>query len=225
MEAKTEPQQENQKPQQGSFKRQVAVKLYIQELIQGQYEVREGWEPNVVKTSRGNVSRANIVAVIVDKESVEGVTSWTLDDGTGKMVVRSFEQDVSFTVEVGQLVLVIGKPRKYGNEIYIVPEIIRPTDALWGKYRKAELGEPKERSVVIAERPGVQAETVEETNTGLTLVEKMLQIIKAKDSGEGAGMEEVVRESNLPDGERLLDQMLKQGDIFQIKPGRVKVLE
>ena len=73
--------------------RQVAVKVKIKEINEGSYVVEEGWKPNYLLTKSGKrVSRANIVGVVLDKEERGAIANLVLDDGSGKIVVRSFEE-------------------------------------------------------------------------------------------------------------------------------------
>ena len=51
-----------------------------------------------------------------------------------------------------------------------------------------------------------------------------LVLIKNLDTGEGAGIEELIEKSPLEQTEELLERMMKNGDVFQNMPGRVKVL-
>ena len=55
--------------------------------------------------------------------------------------------------------------------------------------------------------------------------EKIFMLIKKFDSGSGADMQQVVDQCDLKDGEKTISNLLEAGEIFEIKPGRLKVLE
>ena len=60
----------------------------------------------------------------------------------------------------------------------------------------------------------------EEKNSFETLIE----LIKKHDSGDGADVENVLAEFK-GDGEKLVKVLLEEGEIFEIRPGKIKVLE
>jgi len=44
------------------------------------------------------------------------------------------------------------------------------------------------------------------------------------DSGEGADIEDVIVKADVKDCEPLLNSLIKEGEIFEVRPGRIKVL-
>ena len=55
-------------------------------------------------------------------------------------------------------------------------------------------------------------------------IQKLTNLIKELDTGDGVLIEEVISKSPLNDTEQLIEKMLENGDIFQNLPGKVKVL-
>ena len=51
------------------------------------------------------------------------------------------------------------------------------------------------------------------------------KLIKDIDSGDGADTQEVITKSNIDKAEQIITNLLEQGEVFEIKPGRSKVLE
>ncbi|MCX6707767.1 MAG: OB-fold nucleic acid binding domain-containing protein, partial [Candidatus Woesearchaeota archaeon] len=129
--------------------RQTAIKTRIRCLLNGKYVVNEGWEPNHILWGSQKISRVNIIGVVVEKNQNEfsSSVSATIDDGSGRINVRSFEENLFLNnLAVGDVVVLIGRPREYSNEIYIMPEIIKPLeDKRWVEVRKIELG-PEEKN-------------------------------------------------------------------------------
>ncbi len=57
--------------------------------------------------------------------------------------------------------------------------------------------------------------------------DRMLSIISSLDSGKGAEYEEAIAKAEnagIPEARKLLDNMLKEGDVFELRPGFIKVL-
>lgn len=54
--------------------------------------------------------------------------------------------------------------------------------------------------------------------------EILIELIKKYDSGEGADVEAVISEFK-GDGDKLVKVLLEEGEIFEIKPGKIKVIE
>jgi RPA family protein len=190
-------------------KRQVAMKVRLRDITEGSYVKVEGeWEPNFIQAADGRrFSRVNVIAVVAS-EPDPGFGSFVLDDGTAQATVRSFG-DAKFDMKLGDIVLLVGRPREYNSERYIMPEIVkRISDSGWVEHRKIELGE-----------------AVKEPLMTTTPAETLIEAIRRLDSGDGADTESVVSSSKIADAERLIEMLMKEGEIFELTPGRIKVLE
>ncbi len=135
-------QQAAQRP--SAQKRQVAHFVTLRQLSEGTYVREEGWQPNYVLVDDGRkVSRINTIAVVVDKEEQLSTTTMTVDDGTATIAMRSFDNDqadIFADHKVGDMLLIIGRPREYNAQKYIIPEIIRKlADQRWAEVRKKQL--------------------------------------------------------------------------------------
>ena len=107
------------------IKRQIAKKILVNDILNSTYIKRAGWEPSGILTKFGEVSRVNILGVIVSLSNDNGF-SFLLDDGSGNLQVRVFENtENNANLALGELVRVVGRPREYGNAKYVVPEIIK----------------------------------------------------------------------------------------------------
>jgi len=239
-------------------KRQVAKKVRLSDLKEGTYVRVEGeWSPNFMQTNDGlKFSRANIIAVVATEPVPEmNYNSFIVDDGSARVPVRIFgEQKVS--VGLGDVVLIIGKPREFNTQIYLAPEIIKKIDNhKWVELRKIELERERgaysrvikeESETVVEQKPVVQDVTPEvavatEEKTEQIVetgavddtedkplsgpVEKVIEHIQKLDSGDGADTEEVVSNSGIDNAEDIIENLLKEGEIFEITSGKVKVLE
>lgn len=264
--------------------RQVARKIRLIDIQEGNYVKVEGeWDPNYVETPDGRkFSRANIIAVVSTEPTIDmSYETFTLDDGTARVPVRIFGQS-SVQVELGDVVLVIARPREFNEQIYLVPEIVKKIhDNDWIKLRKLELEQegpdmyieretehtleasPEnnvehvravEKASTGSEPVAEQEKPTEAIETGLTGSEQIkpspeeettstvelkaeevsglqnpadqiINTIRRLDQGEGADTDEVLTAAEIKDGEAIINNLLKEGEIFEISNGKVKVLE
>lgn len=223
------------------YERSTAKLCKISELITGKYIKNEGWTPNFVITDYGKIKRANIMGIIVNNDN----TSCIIDDGTGKIMVRDFNNTIK--TEIGELVVIIGKPRQFGQEMFLNNEIIkRIKNMKWVEFRKKELLSRKKEKINIPsdyldvetdvkEEILIKEENIFEVPTLEPLVksnvktkggkaERIIELIEKFDSGDGAHIENVIKESGLDDTETIIKSLTEEGEVFQVKPGRLKVM-
>lgn len=211
--------------QQASQPRQIAYLVNIKDIKKSKFFKEEGWNPNFVLINGKNVSRVNIIAAIISSFSENNVQTINLDDGTGQIAVKNFNSPID--VKTGDIVLLVGRVRKYGNETYLTPEIVKKNvnvgwGAVWKKMAVESSDEEIEMNDDSEEESSVEEELIE-TNPGeISFREKIMQKIKDLDDGEGASYGDVVK--LFPD-EHYISKLLLDGDIFEIKPGRLKVLD
>lgn len=224
--------------------RQTAYIVGIDEINKSTYTKSEGeWEPNYVTIRGIKVSRVNLIGVVISASGEENIKSFVIDDGQSNIQVRIFDPlTLQVTVEIGDIVMVIGRPREYNNEKYIAPEIVKHIkDETWLKVRKKQLSKIKPLAPIQQETPAtlvkeevkptphpgeikVEEDTVVE-ETPVTDAKSIFNLIKELDLGDGADIEEVISKSNNVDCEKIITGLLHEGEIFEVKPGRVKVLE
>ncbi|MFH1506734.1 MAG: hypothetical protein ABIE94_07175 [archaeon] len=204
------------------IERQTAVKCKISDLSNGKYIVQEGWKPNYVDTSYGKISRVNVLAVVVSKENINQVV---VDDGSEKMTVREFDGTKIANLDVGDIIMIIGRPRQFNNQIYLLPEIVKKViDKKWVELRKLELGRRSKLKEEEKEEPE-EKEKEEAQKPLFNYSEKILKKIAELDEGDGADIDEVVSAVKFKESESIIMHLLEEGEIFEIKPGKLKVLE
>lgn len=206
------------------IKRQTAYKCTIHQINKCKYVVQQGWEPNYLELNGAQVSRVNILATILSKEG----NSFLLDDGTGKINARLFtENEGANNVIVGDIVTVVGKPREYNKERYLVPEIIRKIEnKKWIEHRKLEMSlikisELESNELEISQE---EPEIIEEPR-GTNYSAIIIETIRKLDKGDGANTDEVIKESKQKNAEKYVDTLLNEGEIFELRPGKLKILE
>ena len=220
---------------QERVRRQTAMKARIRHIREGRFIRREGWDPSYVLDLFGrHLVRINLMAALVSDVTRDSVAAWfIIDDGSGQMQVRHFESQRPLPdLNTGDVILVIGRVRVYNDEFYIIPEIVKPfqnTD--WLRLRNAEMDRLEktlptinleEEMVKEEENPPEQEETSSE---GETPSDRIYKLIKEKDGGEGVDVDDIITTSGFPEAERIISNLLLEGEIFEIKPGRVKSLD
>ncbi|MEM2915848.1 MAG: OB-fold nucleic acid binding domain-containing protein [Candidatus Woesearchaeota archaeon] len=203
-------------------KRQVARKLWIGDILAGKYVKEQGSKPNhIILKDNSIAARVNIIGVVVSASS-EGLPIITLDDGSGRINVRAFEpNDTMSSLSVGDVVLVIGRPRQFAGEMYVLPEIVRRlSDLRWIEVRKLELTAIQDVAVPEAPQESISEETLDESFEGA-----VINAIRSLDAGNGAEIDAVIANVGFADAEKVIRLLLQKGDIFEVGPGRLKIIE
>jgi len=206
------------------IKRQTAYKCTIATLNKGMFVKKQGWESNYLMTEYGDFSRINIMAVVVEKNE----NSVTLDDGTGQISGRIFERTEQLSdINVGNVVLIIGRPREFNNKIYLTIEIIKRIEPGWVTYRRKELTLIK-KIRELSELPKIEKRTPEpeivENPSTMSSKEKMAKLIKDLDRGDGASIDDVLKLSKVNNGEELISDMMLRGEVYESKAGHIKLM-
>lgn len=207
--------------EQKTFQRQVAYKVKISDILNGNF-VKDQFSAGYVKLSDKHISRVNIIATVVYKAEQSSTANAVIDDSTGKVLLRSFENsDIFSNVDIGDVVLVIGKIREFNDEKYIIPEILKKvSNSEWMNVRKLEVRDSK---VLDNKIKNENAPVIEGVIPGIG--EDVFLLIKKLDKGDGVSVEDIIKEYQNEETENIINRLLESGDIFEIKPGKLKVLE
>ncbi|MBT3394819.1 hypothetical protein HOA59_01320 [archaeon] len=231
-------------------RRQTAYKVWITDLMNNEYIQQQGeWEPNYIQIREKKVSRINLIAIVVEKYDNEEKTysTVTIDDGSDNIQLKAWKEDIKIfeSVKVGDIVSIIGKIKSYNETRYIVPEIVRSLDnPKWLEVRKLELTKeyglqqesaekPKGESTGNSgmEMPKIQEEVIINEDSEEVPTEndrqKILNIIEKDSNEEGMDIITVVEKSGIEEesANLLVQELLKEGEIFEIKKGTVKIIE
>ena len=180
------------------------------------------------------------MGVVISKDTTDDNRAVVvIDDGSSSITLRSFEENKSLqSATVGELLKIIGRPRKFGSEICIIPEIIKKVDnRKWIDVRKLELAlkekpckkqsdsEKMEKKSIVIETVKEKEEIVEDvTEEKKSPSVVVYNLIKNMDSGDGVDIEDIIKESKIDDTEQIIKGLLQEGEIFEIKRGKLKVL-
>lgn len=221
--------------------RQTAYKLWIAEIIDADYIREEGeWESNYLDVRGIKVARVNILGTITEvfTNPAGDYTTVTIEDGSASIAIRAFKENVRLVtgLNIGDSLLVVGRPKQYQNEIYIVPEIMRKLDnPAWMKVRKAELeltrGTVQQKTQPMPQEAS-DREAREEliaTNTPLQGDEgtrqKMLNLLE-KQGELGMDIDMLIQATQTEEGEaeKIIEELIKEGEIYLSRPGVLKIV-
>ncbi len=214
-----------------NFQRSTAKICNVKDLISNKFIKKEGWDPSYVLSEYGKLMRINIIGVIVSKNN----NDCTFDDGTGKIIVRNFIDNIN--AKIGDVVTVIGKPRIFNNEVFVNAEIIKPLkNKKWVEYRKKLLTLRETQEIAKEEENYIDDSKIQEVkedkqeviqehvNENISKAELIIKLIDKLDNGSGASMSEIITKANFEGAEKLIKSLMEEGEIFQIKPGMLKVM-
>ncbi len=95
-------------------------------------------------------------------------------------------------------------------------------DSKWAEVRKLELKRDVSKAPVVG-IPAAEDNTGNKEIVDLSPSNEIVNLIKELDKGEGVSIEEIYSKNK--DADKLVNMLLKEGDVFEVKPGKLKVLE
>lgn len=223
------------------IKRQTAYKLWIVNILNSPFVRKDGeFEPNYLDFDKKQISRVNLIGIVVDKYSNTENTYATiaLDDGSATIRIKAFKDDLFLLTNLkrGDMICIIGRLKEYNNEVYVIPEIVKNVDdPNLELLRKAELlklyGKPsfEVKKVEIKQvfdqekEDDFEEEDIEDVSENSK--QKILNLIE-KGPENGININEVVTNSALNEDEAnlIIKELLKQGEIYQPRPGYLSIL-
>jgi DNA polymerase III alpha subunit len=205
-------------PPQQDFKRNVAYKLRIGDLLVGK-PVIEGEKFIFLELGDRRIVRVNLIGNVIEKYTSANEKRYsfvTIDDGSGQIKLKSFGDDVDRleNLNQGQTVVVIGVLRSFNNEVYISPEIVRLQDPKYLLIRKIELENLVPKVVVSPSDKGA-------------IRDNILNSIKNSEEEGGVYVDKIImehRETSADIINQEIQKLLEEGIIFEPRPGKVRWL-
>ena len=199
--------------QKSEISRFVAYKISILDLVNSQSN-----SDNVLQWNDNVLGTVNIVGIVISLQEKETYNNVYIDDGTGSVAIRSFDKNMELNFVVGDIIQVVGRPRVFGQEKYVAPEIIKKMpDPKWVAVRRREI-DLLQKYIPKTAAKKVQVEEKKPSQHN----EDCVNLIRQLDSGEGVNVDLIIAQS-IP--ENIIYELLKMGTIFETKPGTVKILE
>lgn len=210
------------------MKRNTAHKLWIKNIKEFE-EVYDAGKFVGLRKSGDIIKRVNIIGSVIDKFVGENFASVILDDSSGTIEIRDFDSKFE-DISIGDVVVVIGRIRKYNEKLYILKEIIKKRDPLWLVARKLELEkifglkiedeEDNPKTMKEKEKEGKEIKNEEE------LVEELLlkKIEEMEDKIGEANIENIYLELDQPSDriKNAINKLIEEGKIYEPRPGTLK---
>lgn len=215
-------------------KRNIAYKIWISNLLSGNFVKQEGeFQSDYIDINGYKISRVNLIGSVVFKyDSQDGnYSSITLDDSSFSIRLKTWRDDTKLlqNINQGELVLVIGKVKKFNEELYILPEIVKLIDnPNIELLRKLELLNEFGKPIKLQPKEVDIDEKYEEPKDIYVSIsrKKILDLIESLSTEQGVKVDEVIEKSGLgQEAEQILNDLLKEGEIYQPKPQYLKLLE
>ncbi|MDP7115876.1 MAG: hypothetical protein QF915_02365 [Candidatus Woesearchaeota archaeon] len=208
--------------------KQIAHILPINRINTAEYIQQEGWEPNYLNIDNKKIVQLNLIGTVVQLSTESSYWSLLIDDCTGTINIRLYNrEELGSEIAVGDTVNIVAKPRGFDAERYLLADLIKKLDnPKWILLRQLELRSiQKEGKKLEAKKQETKGEektkeqsTIPDSKTGV------LEAIRELDLGKGIAIEEIIKKKG-SEAELIIKNLLNQGDIFEISPGIIKVLE
>jgi RPA family protein len=236
--------------------RQTMIRAKISDVVNGKFVKKEGLEPSYVLTSLGKkISRVNLLGTVVDRFMSEdgNYSSITIDDDSDSIRVKAFRENTNMfdNLEIGDLIMVIGKVREYTDENYIIPEIVKKIadtnyeilhnlevlkqlvqhKKILENIKKEKFSDVEKLKKHAKEKFKIDADTIEGIVETLSVEEEekdykplILDIIERLDDGNGIEFKTLLEQSKLPENtfEEVMNELLSEGICYEPMPGVLK---
>jgi len=199
--------------------RDPAVILSCKEFLEARHVAGTGWDPGYLEVDGRNIRRVNIIGLLV----YNGDGFIVIDDGSGSVYVNTANAEKVDLPSLGEPVLVIGTPRRHENYNYISAEIVSKTRKEWLETRK------RKGEAVIRQETGTREEIPLEVVESFNKEKKIRELIKEMDTDQGIDVHELLMRAKQlgideQEAERIIDELLKKGEIYELRPGRIRPL-
>jgi RPA family protein len=213
------------------FNRLIACKIWLNELKEENFVQRKtDFESSYILFKDKQISRINVIANVVNKftSEDENYISITIDDNTCQIRLKTWGDNTKILkkVNIGDIVLVVGKIKNYNNEIYIIPEVIKKVDINFELLRKAELikeyGLPN-KEIIKDEEVKVSYEEIKFSSNDLR--NELLNLIEKNEESLGISLEDIKIKlhADLNEINNILQELLKDGEVYEVK-GKYRLL-
>ena len=206
------------------LKRLITYKVWISDLINNNYINMPGeFEPNYIEINDEKVSRINIIATVINKfeSNDKNYTSLLIDDGSDQIRIKTWRENVLLlnNFDKGDLILVIGKVKKFNEEIYVLPEIVKKVNPNYELFHKLELfkkyGLPKKNKLELP-RENLVVEEVRFVSQNLT--KEIVNYIEKYEEQGGITLDNLKKELNYDSNnvDEVVNELIKEGQVYAV---------
>jgi len=202
--------------EQQTFKRNVAYKLRIGDILSGKVNI-EAERFKFLELRNKQIVRVNLIANVIEKYVQDGEKKFgsiTLDDATGQIKIKVFGEDIEkfANLNQGDTILIIGLLRSWNNELYITPEIIKMKEPTYLLVRKLEVESDMPKSL--------NREQI------IALKDKILSMVKKAEKEGGIDIEKIILELKEPPEiiNQEIKRLLEDGVAYEPRPGKLRYL-
>ncbi len=195
-------------------KRNTAYKLRIGDILKSK-PIKDQDKLICVELGDKKINRVNLIANAIEKYIQDGekkYASVTLDDASGQIRIKSFADDIEMLKKVsqGDTLQIIGTVREYNDELYILPEVVKPIDPKWLLVRKLEIQNSKK--------------DLPQANNSAR--DQILNKIKQAEEDNGIDTDQLLMDIEAsPDIiNQEIKKLLEEGLVYEPRPGRLRYL-
>ena len=194
---------------------QVGKKILVSDIFESEC-IKTVQDYNLLKTKYGEVSIVNVMGIIVSISD----NTFLIDDGTGSIQIRYYGSKFS-SQKIGNLVNVVGRVREWENTKYITPIAVSiVSDKKWFQVHQLVI---KLQNQHPQKKMNNEAEKTEGYLLGPH--QQIINAILSQDKGDGADINTIIDTLKIDGCEEIITALIEAGEIFELVPGRVKVLE
>ena len=157
--------------------------------------------------------KINFIAVVVGNRQHGTLI---VDDGTGMIGIRGSTLNLDYLI--GKTILVIGREGLSAQGKYVDIEITRKVDNCWLKVRHSEL--KAMRTEIKKERGSEKEKSESQPEWG-----QVVDMIRTNDKGEGTPRGYIEENFSGQKAQEIIETLLRNGEVFEMTPGMLKVLE
>ncbi len=234
------------------FKANSHVKVSISQMNDAEYKKSESSEPDALIINEEEVYRVNVIGIVVNigiqkitiedgTGNIEVIYNNSNLDGVsvgsciGVFGTFGYFNNQKYIIPRGIKKLNSSEWVKYRQkelEIYGVKKKEKKENKKY-KYDVSDTESVKEVESKNKETPNsieekkndISKEDKEKKDDVEAPIENIINTIRKLDNGDGAPMDDIISQSTVPDAEKLIKNMIAEGEIFEIMPGIIKILE
>jgi len=203
------------------MKRQTAYCVWIRDIHGTKQQIDAATGLPYIPVQDKHVVRVNVLGSVIDSSCSDAYGNVVIDDGSAQIRLKVWGDDLHLLqpIQVGNLVLVIGRIAEYNGERYLRPEVVRSIDYDWALLRRLQL--VKEYGVPAREEKFVVADEVRPVPEVEPSLNARGIIMETIEKLEEVSEEQLIEACKMAKDKvtTALYDLLKEGEVFSPKKG------